>query len=392
MISHMTPNALLLSPPGSPPPAGAAPRSLARGVLSLLSSEDEEQYDAHFTTAAPTPLTTLLNARLASLEPKTKRVKIIDHDGLFGPSWPVGAPAPSAAAAPAFARQPQLAAVPWWEEEDNELCHGLCMQSAECRLDHMCQGPHCFMVRGARKGVPHRVPRSGFGATAGGKRHKGCMQGNNAAKARPSYGKGRAENNARNNAKNQAKGAEKRAEEASIPSFDVIAVESQEIAGATAAYKRALDGFVSQRVDVYAFVASTGSGERYSLKNESVSSIFRCNGNPILRSSKWSAKGSDDCLIPDAERFSINNSDHVFEMADAGRGASGKELAHRIEKALHIFGEQHAAASGGRIKPLWRGRGKGYPQGIGPYKVGLLVIERNAAGCLPFGWKRTDGA
>ena len=39
----------------------------------------------------------------------------------------------------------------------------------------------------------------------------------------------------------------------------------------------------------------------------------------------------------------------------------------------------------------WRGHGKGYPQGIGPYKVGLLVIERDAAGRLPFGWKPIDG-
>ena len=104
-----------------------------------------------------------------------------------------------------------------------------------------------------------------------------------------------------------------------------------------------------------------------------------------------SAKGSDECLVSSAERCSINDSDHVFEMADAGRGASGAELSHLIEKALHIFGEQHAAATGGRIKPLWRGHGKGCPQGIGPYKVGLLVIERDAAGRLPFGWKRIDG-
>ena len=52
--------------------------------------------------------------------------------------------------------------------------------------------------------------------------------------------------------------------------------------------------------------------------------------------------------------------------------------------------EQHAAPTSGRIKPLWRGHGKGYPKGIGPYKIGLLVIERDAAGRLPFGWKRTD--
>ena len=60
-------------------------------------------------------------------------------------------------------------------------------------------------------------------------------------------------------------------------------------------------------------------------------------------------------------------------MANAGRGVSGKELSHQIEKALHIFGEQHAAASGGRIKPLWRGHGKGYPKGMRPYKVGLCI-------------------
>jgi len=87
----------------------------------------------------------------------------------------------------------------------------------------------------------------------------------------------------------------------------------------------------------------------------------------------------------------FSNSNHVFELADAGRGESGKELSHRIEKALHIYGEQHAAQAGDRIKPLWRGHGKGYPKGRGPYKIGLLVIERDAAGRLPFGWKRTDG-
>ena len=163
------------------------------------------------------------------------------------------------------------------------------------------------------------------------------------------------------------------------------------IASATAANEQALARFDTKQTDVYVFGASLGSGERYSLKNESVSSIFFNNPNPILRSSKWSAKGSDECLVPSAERCSINDSDHVFEMANAGRGASGAELSHLIEKALHIFGEQHAAATGGRIKPLWRGHGKGYPQGIGPYKVGLLVIERDAAGRLPFGWKRIDG-
>ena len=301
-------------------------------------------------------------------------------------SSPVGAPAPSPTAAPAFAPQPPPAALPCEEEDVNELCDGACMQSAECRLDHMCSGNDCSKVRGVRHGVPHRVPRSGFGATAGGTRHKGCMQSNNAAKAKPGYGESKAKSAA-------DKRADKRTEEAMHPPFDVIAVAPQEIASATAAYERTLTRFVSQPIDVYVFGASTGSGERFSLKNESVSSIFlKTNTNkPILRSSKWSAKGSGECLVPSTERFSINNSDHVFEMADAGRGISGKELSHQIEKALHIFGEQHAAASGGRIKPLWRGHGKGYPKGLGPYKVGLLVIERDAAGRLPFGWKRTDG-
>ena len=35
-------------------------------------------------------------------------------------------------------------------------------------------------------------------------------------------------------------------------------------------------------------------------------------------------------------------------------------------------------------------KNKAYPYKIGPYKIGLLVIERDAAGRLPFGWKRTD--
>ena len=46
------------------------------------------------------------------------------------------------------------------------------------------------------------------------------------------------------------------------------------------------------------------------------------------------------------------NSNHVFELADAGRGESGKELSHRIEKALHIYGEQHAAQAGDRCHPF----------------------------------------
>ena len=263
-------------------------------------------------------------------------------------------------------------------DDQEELCDDSCMQRAECRKDHICPGSHC------RKN-PHRVPRSGFGQTAGGKRHKGCKLGNEAAKAKPTY-KGSLEASAAENAR-------KRAEDSAIEGFDVIAAAPQAIALAKAAYTRSISRFDSQFIDVYVFGASTGSGERHSLKNESVSTIFiKTNtNNPILRTSKWSAKGSSECLVPTTERRSINDSDHVFEMAIAGHGDSGKELSHRIEKELHIFGEQHAAASGGRIKTLWRGHGKGYPQGIGPYKVGLLVIERDAAGRLPFDWKRIDG-
>ena len=178
-----------------------------------------------------------------------------------------------------------------------------------------------------------------------------------------------------------------------MPGFDVKAVAPQEIAKAKVAYERALACFGDKIIDVYVFGASTGS-KGYSLEEEAVHTLFVANGNnkPILRSSKWSSEKPDMCLIANDERFSINDPDHVILMADGNwRGDSGKELAHRIEKALHIFGEKHAAKAGGRITPLWRGHGMGYPQGIGPYKVGLLVIERDAARRLPFGWKRTDG-
>ena len=266
----------------------------------------------------------------------------------------------------------------------NEMCDGSCNQSADCRKDHLCPGTQkgCCDARRVKRGTPHRVARSGFGQTAGGKRLKLCMVSNAATQVRIApYVAARREAN-----------ADKRAEEASFPGFDVKAVALQEIAKAKAAYERALAGFDQKLVDVYVFGASTGSNG-FSIEEEAVSTLFiNGNNNPILRSSKWSSKKPDMCLIPNDERFSINDEDHVFLLADGDwRGDSGKELAHRIEKALHIFGEQHAEKAGGRIKPLWRGHGKGYPQGIGPYKVGLLVIERDAAGRLPFGWKRTDG-
>ena len=146
------------------------------------------------------------------------KIIVSDDDDTVGLSSPVGAPAPSPTAAPAFAPQPPPAALPWWMEEDNELCDGSCMQSATCRLDHMCPGRECAKVRGVRKGVPHRVPRSGFGETLGCKRHKNCMQGNEAAKAKPEYGESR------------KRAADKRAEEAMHPPFDVTAVAPQEIA------------------------------------------------------------------------------------------------------------------------------------------------------------------
>ena len=261
----------------------------------------------------------------------------------------------------------------------NELCDGSCKQSADCRKDHSCLGNHCFKVRGCARGTPHRAARSAFGQHQNGKRHKGCSAGNAAAHASQEPVR-------------QAN-ADKRAEEASFPGFNVKTIAPQEIAKAEAAYERALTRFGHKYIDVYVFGASTGS-KGYSLEEEAVHTIFVANGQnkPILRSSQWSSKKPDMCVIPNAERFSINDSDHVFLLADGDwRGDSGKELAHSIEKALHIFGEQHAAKAGGRITPLWRHHGKGYPQGIGPYQVGLLVIERDAARRLPFGWKRSDG-
>ena len=261
----------------------------------------------------------------------------------------------------------------------NELCDGSCKQSADCRKDHSCLGNHCFKVRGCARGTPHRAARSAFGQHQNGKRQKGCSAGNAAAHASQEPVR-------------QAN-ADKRAEEASFSGFNVKTIAPQEIAKAEAAYERALARFGHKYIDVYVFGASTGS-KGYSLEKEACHTIFAANGDnkPILRSSQWSPKKPDMCVIPNDERFSINDSDHVFLLADGNwRGDSGKELAHSIEKALHIFGEQHAAKAGGRITPLWRAHGKGYPHGFGPYKVGLLVIERDAARRLPFGWKRSDG-
>lgn len=251
---------------------------------------------------------------------------------------------------------------------------------AECRLPQgplWCKGSHCSKLRGRAAGTPHRAARSAFGQHQNGKRHKTCSAGNAASRAEQEPIR-------------QAN-ADKRAEEASFSGFNVKTIAPQEIAKAEAAYERALARFGHKYIDVYVFGASTGS-KGFSLEEEAVRTIFVANGKPILRSSQWSPKKPDMCVIPDDERFSINDPDHVFLLADGNwRGDSGKELAHSIEKALHIFGEQHAAKAGGRITPLWRAHGKGYPQGIGPYKVGLLVIERDAARRLPFGWKRSDG-
>jgi hypothetical protein len=258
----------------------------------------------------------------------------------------------------------------------NELCDGSCKQSADCRKDHWCKGSNCS---GRASRTPHRAARSAFGQHQNGKRQRGCLAGNAASHAKQEPVR-------------QAN-ADKRAEEASFSGFNVKALATQEIAKAKVAYERTLARFGHKDIDVYVFGASTGS-KGYSLEEEAVHTIFAANGHnkPILRSSQWSSKKPDMCVIPKDERFSINDSDHVFLLADGNwRGDSGRELAHRIEKALHIFGEQHAAKAGGRITPLWRAHGAGYPKGTGPYKVGLLVIERDAERCLPFGWKRSDG-
>ena len=237
----------------------------------------------------------------------------------------------------------------------NELCDGSCKQSADCRKDHSCLGNHCFKVRGCRRGTPHRAARSAFGQHQNGKRHKTCSAGNAASRAEQEPIR-------------QAN-ADKRAEEASFSGFNVKTIAPQEIAKAEAAYERALARFGHKYIDVYVFGASTGSGKAFSLESEAVSTIFKATGTnkPILRSSEWSSKGKDMCLIPDDERFSINDPGHVLLLADGNwRGDSGRELAHRIEKELHIFGEQHAAMAGGRIEPLWRGHGKGVPPGHRP--------------------------
>ena len=58
---------------------------------------------------------------------------------------------------------------------------------------------------------------------------------------------------------------------------------------------------------------------------------------------------------------------------------------------MQLYGEQITASSDGRIKKLWRRLAAGGPKSGGLYKVGLIIIERNADDTLgPGKWVRTD--
>ena len=164
----------------------------------------------------------------------------------------------------------------------------------------------------------------------------------------------------------------------------------QKIALGKAIIDSATDGF-SRAFDIYIYVASLGANN-VTLHSEAVSTIFtQTNSNtPILRTLQYDpdAPKWGNGIIPHAERREAATDSHVFELGDTGFDLQGGD---DLEKAMQDYGEQVVAASGGRIKKLWRRRGAGGPKSGGPYKVGLIVIERNADSTLgPRKWVRID--
>ena len=63
---------------------------------------------------------------------------------------------------------------------------------------------------------------------------------------------------------------------------------------------------------------------------------------------------------------------------------SSKVISHAVEKALHEHFAPICDASDDKMPRLWRKRGAGYAQGIGPYHVCIRIMPLP----LPHGWRR----
>ena len=64
---------------------------------------------------------------------------------------------------------------------------------------------------------------------------------------------------------------------------------------------------------------------------------------------------------------------------------SSKVISHAVEKALHEHFAPICDASDDKMPRLWRKRGAGYAQGIGPYHVCIRIMPLP----LPHGWRRS---
>ena len=244
-----------------------------------------------------------------------------------------------------------------------------------CRKMHKCSGSNCK----TNNRRPHWAPAKDFKyyAHGAGNRQKGCREGNAAASEREE--KTCLEPN-----------RVRRREEAAAAGTSFNTNLPRLIEEGKAIIDSATDDFAGD-IDMYIYVVSLG-GNKATLFSEAVSTIFlQTNTNtPILRTLQYDPNASlvGNGIVPGAERREAADDSHVFELGDTG---FDKLAGGDLEAAMQEYGESVAAASGGRIKKLWRRRGAGGPKSGGPYKVGLIIIERNTDGTLgPGKWVRID--
>ena len=260
--------------------------------------------------------------------------------------------------------------------EEQMHCPTNCNQpKRKCRKMHQCSGKQCS----SSHTTSHWAPTSGFKYFQGGagNRQKGCRAGNDHCAAKQEEEK-------------YKPGRERRRKEADAAgtSFNTNLPEIIEVGKSI--IDSATDGF-DGKFDMYIYVASMGAND-VTLLSEAVSTIFtQTNSNtPVLRTPAYDPDAPfwDNGIVPRAERREAADDSHVFELGDTGFDKQG---ADDLEKVMQEYGEEIAAASDGRIKVLWRKRGAGGPKSGGPYKVGLIIIERNADGTLgPGQWVRID--
>jgi hypothetical protein len=242
----------------------------------------------------------------------------------------------------------------------------------QCRMMHRCTGQVCAGRQ------PHWASPDHFKYYQGGagNRQKGCAAGNRVAAQR---------------LEEQVHAPErKRRREEAIEMGAAVDTHAQlKIKQGEVMFDSAVACF-DGAIDMYVYCVSLGSN-RATLYSESVSTNFQqTNSNsPILRTRDFDPdKGMwNNSLVSRAERVAAADDSHVFELC----ATFDKQAVGDMERAMQMHGEQITASSGGRIKKLWRRLAAGGPKSGGPYKVGLIIIERNSDYTLgPGKWVRTD--